>query len=83
MVCLNCGGTRHYHEIKAAEISLPKAETLPNDALDPIAVDGSADLPLRYGQTEPRLQTPVLPCQNGELAVRGLSGLIENPLEIS
>lgn len=30
MVCLNCGGARHYYEINSAEMMLLKAETFPN-----------------------------------------------------
>ncbi|BBA35693.1 uncharacterized protein sS8_3756 [Methylocaldum marinum] len=82
MVCLNCGATRHYHEIASAEVRLPQAETFADEALDAVAIGGVTDLSSGDCQPEARMIPAVGSRKHGQVLVCGLARLLENALEI-
>ena len=64
MVCLYSGRTGHHDEIQARQLVLVEPEGFPADTLDPVAVGGFPDVPLRDGQPQSRRVEPVGPGQN-------------------
>jgi hypothetical protein len=83
MVCLKCGGSRHYNKIYARQILLIQAEALANYTFEPVSVIGLADVFFRYRQSQPRVIHLVCPGKHGKLVVRGFCGPVKNPLKIS
>jgi hypothetical protein len=82
MVCLKCGGSRHYNKVNACQILLVQAEALSNDPFEPVSIIGLADVFFRYRQSQPRVIHLVYPGKHGKLAVRGFCGPVKNALKI-
>ena len=81
MVCLNCGGSRHYHKVHACQFMLVEAEAFPDQALDPVPVVGVPDVAFGDCQPESRLIQSIRTSQYGQPVIARFLRLIEHPLE--
>ena len=82
MVCLYSGCAGHHDEIQTRQVVLVEPEGFPADTLDPVAISGFPDVPLRDGQTQSRRVEPVGSSQNAQKNIGGFRGLRENQLEV-
>lgn len=81
MVCLNCGGSRHYHKINTCQLMLVQAETFPNQALDTVSVVSVPDIAFGNRQTQSRMTQAIDPSQHRQTRIRRFLSLLEYPLE--
>ena len=68
-----------HHQIETRKLVLVYAETLADHSLDPIAIDGTTGVLLRYGQTQSRPGQTIRPCKNQENVIDGSDTIAKNP----
>jgi len=73
----------HNNQIQTRQIVLPESETLPDQSLDPISVDGPLQYLFGYRCSQACIHIAISQKQNGKTAVRRSAGPLENPLEFS
>ncbi len=68
-----------HHQIETRKLMLVNAKTLADHSLDPVAIDGTTGVLLRYSQTQSCSGQTILPCKNQENVIDGSDTIAKNP----
>ena len=80
IVTVKTGGAYHDNQVEPGKKVLMLAETFPNQTFEAVSINRSPGLFFCYGQAQPGRSAGIGMGKNREVLIRGLAGLLEDPL---